>query len=70
MFQLSGLLRLASKSLDSVVFGLSLRCGKRPQLLSQCFCSRVLLACHLPYLFVEPIGNNLAIQGVLAAIFK
>lgn len=30
----------------------------------------LLLACHLPYLFVEPIGNNLAIQGVLAAIFK
>ncbi|MEG2941036.1 MAG: hypothetical protein RR969_05580 [Thermomonas sp.] len=30
----------------------------------------LLMAGHLPYLLVERIGNNAAIQGVLAAIFK
>lgn len=30
----------------------------------------LLVASHVPYLFVERIGNNLAIQSVLAAVFK
>lgn len=30
----------------------------------------LLMACHLPYLFVERIGDNETIRGVLAAIFK
>lgn len=30
----------------------------------------LLMACHLPYLFVERIGNNEAIRGVLATIFR
>jgi hypothetical protein len=30
----------------------------------------LLVAGHAPYLFVEPIGNNVAIQTFLAAVFK
>jgi hypothetical protein len=30
----------------------------------------LLLVCHLPYLFVEPIGNNPSFRSVVSAIFK
>jgi hypothetical protein len=30
----------------------------------------LLVACHIPYLFVEPIGNNESMRRVLAMIFK
>ncbi len=30
----------------------------------------LLMACHLPYLFVERVGNDATVRGVLAAIFK
>lgn len=31
---------------------------------------RLLIACHLPYLFVVPVGDNETVRGVLSAIFK